>query len=636
MGFAVRLNPKKTDRIKEQEPYSVCDIEVAHWTRFLVIGHYDGKKFRHFNRISKYFDYVFNEPYLGKDNHPSGSWNMTKHGLKRVVYAHFGGKFDFMFLLDHLFFHTEYEIEEIIPRGSSLLCFEAVKPAVIKDNIEVEPERTIMFRDSAAMLPFGLRSLCESFHVDHLKLDIDYTKIKKVTAKLVRYLMHDCKGLYEVIEKYYGWDLVKRAGPSFTIAGQAMKVLKTMIDEPIYSLPPRVDHFVRKAYYGGRTEMFRPVFDGHKSHKKISCFDINSLYPTVMRLFEYAKAFDCFTSYYDPTRIGVFDAEVEVPESMWIPPLGVNHIINGKVKYIFPVGRFKGRWTTQEIEYARSVGVKILKTGNGALFHSGGRFFEKFVDTLYEIKQQAAPDSVDYVLAKLLLNSCYGRFGLILERENVVLDRGQAGARAFAEFSNIQKRMIKLVKEPKVLRTFNNVMVACGVTSNARIHMHPLFRKCGRDLYYTDTDSIFTSKNLGNVKGLGGMKCEYSAKTSCFLLPKTYIMDEVEGLKSKEGVEITKKVVMKGFDKKKIKDFELSDFTSALEGDLRRLIVTNEPKFATFKTAVAKGGFIRMTQTADPETGEPSTRQIRATYDKRTIVKAGTGFSTKPLCIDTL
>lgn len=637
MGYAIRLDPKKSDRIKATEPFSVCDIEVAHWTRFLVIGHYDGRKFRHFKRLQKYFDYLFDEPYLNTDEKTvTGAWGMGKNHLKRVVYAHFGGKFDFMFLLDHIFFHTDWEIEDIIPRGSSLLCFTLVKPAVIENNIQKEPEKRIMFRDSAAMLPFALRSLCENFHVDHLKLEIDYRRIKKVTPKLVRYLMHDCKGLYEVIEKYYGWDLIRRAGQSFTIAGQAMKVLRTMIDEPILSLPPRVDEFVRPAYFGGRTEMFRPVFDGRKMGKKVSCFDVNSLYPTVMRKHEYAKAFDTFTTKYHPDRLGVYDVTVEVPENMWVPPLGVKHEIRGQEKYIFPVGRFKTRCTTQEIEYARSIGVKILHTGRGALFHSGGHFFRRYVDTLYEIRERAASDSVDNVLAKLLLNSCYGRFGLIVERENVVLDRGQLGVKPFMQLTDKQRRIINLVKEPKILKTFTNVMVAEGVTANSRIHMHPLYMKCGKDLYYTDTDSLFTSKDLGNVKGLGGLKREYSGKTACFLLPKTYIVDDVEGLRGRDGKPVSKKVVMKGFEKKKIRDFEMDDFTCALEGDLRRLKVVNEPKFATFKTAVAKGRFIHMTHTRDPETGEPSTREIRAIYDKRQIIKTKEGFSTKPLVIDTL
>lgn len=646
MGFAIRLNPKKTDRVKASEPYSVCDIEVAHWTRFLVIGHYDGKKFRHFKRLHKYFDFLFNEPYMelgpkwdnGVIIQPrlTGAWQMRKHGMRRIVYAHFGGKFDFMFLLDHIFFKSDYEIREIIPRGSSLLCFELVKEAVYKDDVEIEPEKVIIFRDSAALLPFGLKSLCENFHVDHLKLDIDYTRIKKVTAKLVRYLMHDCKGLYEVIEKYYGWDLIKKAGPSFTIAGQAMKVLRTMIDEPIMSLKPRVDQFVRGAYYGGRTEMFKPLFDGGKQGGRIKCFDVNSLYPTMMRNHEYAIAFDCFTDKYCPNRLGVYDAEVEVPDTMWVPPLGVVHKVKGQEKFIFPTGRFQGRWTTQEIEYARGLGVKIIRTGRGALFHSGGHFFERYVDTLYEIRQRTDPDSVDNVLAKLLLNSCYGRFGLILERENVVLDRGQVGVRPFMQLTDRKKRIISLVKEPKILRTFTNVMVACAVTSNSRIHMHKIYTQCGRNLYYTDTDSIFTSRNLKSSKNLGGLKQEYSAGTACFLLPKTYIMDDVEGLKDRNGVVLDKKVVMKGFDRKKIKNFEMDDFLSALEGDLSRLKIVNEPKFATFKTAVAKGRFIHMTQTRDPKTGKPSTRQIRAAYDKRRIVKTSTGFTTEPLCIDTL
>jgi len=60
-----------------------------------------------------------------------------------------------------------------------------------------------------------------------------------------------------------------------------------------------------------------------------------------------------------------------------------------------------------------------------------------------------------------------------------------------------------------------------------------------------------------------------------------------------------------------------------LEGDLRRLSVNQEPKFATFKTALGKGKVLTML---------PGTlRGIRSMYDKRIIIKSNyQKYDTRP------
>ena len=82
-----------------------------------------------------------------------------------------------------------------------------------------------------------------------------------------------------------------------------------------------------------------------------------------------------------------------------------------------------------------------------------------------------------------------------------------------------------------------------------------------------------------------------------------------------------KKVTMKGFDRQKTKDFTVEDFQLGLEGDLRRLHVHQEPKFATFKTALGKGKILTMLPKSE--------RMIRSLYDKRIIEKSGSSYDTR-------
>lgn len=613
--------------------FRVCDIEVRDWVNFIVLGDYDGKEFTSYLDLKDYFNFL------------------RRLSGRQIVYAHFGGKFDFLFLIEFLFFKTDIEIVNMIPQGSRILCFEAHIPPRISKEVMAKWKRKIpkdeladyikdykrdhakiiYFRDSSAMLPFALRSLCENFKVEHLKLDIDYDTIKEATPELLKYLEYDCKGLWEVIHKYLSWPLIKQAGAGFTMAGQAMKVLKLFLDEPIRSLPQEVDDFVRPAYYGGRTEIFKPLFIGDKKNKKLNCFDVNSLYPTVMRLFEMPSGYSNFTSKYDGKAMGVFEATVDVPKGMYVPPLGTVIEMDGVKKYIFPTGRFSGKWTTLELEYARSIGVKIVKTGRGLIFTNGGNFFKNYIDTLYDIRQKSAKDSVDNLLAKLLMNSCYGRFGLNVNREEIIIDDGSAGVRNFMDIEGDKGKRIKLVTKPKTLNTFNNVGVALWVTAASRVFMHKIYSKCPETLYYTDTDSLFTTSEMPrDDKGLGGLKLEYAVGDACFLLPKTYVVkalenifDEFDEKGKKKKTKSNKKVVMKGFDKKKIQHFDVDDFVTALEGDLRRLKISYQPQgIKTFKTAIKKNRFVAKHDYA--------VRVIHAQYDKRRIFKTEKGWDSEP------
>lgn len=644
MSYVRKLTPMSErtllkNELKALPKFWVFDIESIKWMHLVTIGLTDGENFYEFGiQKSQYAKSMLFKPltrpvlqpwlrtfepatFKDKQEVLDRFFEMLIYdGQSKKVYAHFGGKFDFQFMFNYLFFHPDWVVESIIPRGSGVLCFDAI--------VEMGNGRKckISFNDSSAMLPFGLKSLTNNFKVESLKKEWDHRwTTPYATENLVNYLEFDCRGLHQVIEKYHQWPIIKRAGSSGTIAGQAMKVLRTMMQTEVWSLKPAVDRFVRTAYFGGRTEIFKPLFTGPG---KLRCYDVNSLYPTVMRdppcvadiPQGYPSKFKYFTFEYEPNGIGFFEAEVEVPDDMYVPPLGVVWKVNGHNKFIFPTGKFRGVWSTMDLEYAKTLGVKV-KTGRGVMFESQGNFFRKYVDELYEIREKSERESVDNVLAKLLLNSCYGRFGLRVDREGLVVDEGQEGLIEGTDNDGYTLEqngaLMRLLREPKTLETFNNVAVSAWVTSASRVFMHRKYMINPEALYYTDTDSEFTTDLYEDAKGLGGLKLEYDCESACFLLPKTYVIEgigeEFRKTDTPGKLKPDKKVTMKGFDRKKTGNFTVSDFMTALEGDLRRLSVTQDPKFATFKTALGKGKILTML----PST----TRGIRSMYDKRIIIK---------------
>lgn len=476
-------------------------------------------------------------------------------------------------------------------RGSSILFL----------SVRDRKGRKLTFRDSLALLPFSLSKLTEAFGVEHKKQTFDYDKIEKVTKDLLLYLESDCRGLYEVIEKFYSWELIKRAGGSYTLASQALRVFRTYMDREIPSLSPRLDSILRQGYYGGRTEIYRPIFE----RGTLNSYDVNSLFPFQMKEHEFPTAFDFATSKYYENRLGFYQCEVDAKES-YLPCLG---ILFDK-KYIFPNGKFKGLFTTAEINYARTCGVRI-RTRVGYLFKSGGKLFSSFIQDLYRIKEESREKAVDRTIAKLLLNSCYGRFGMRTERESLCIDDGKTSGLQHYMDLEIGGQLIPLMKQAVQIPTFSNVAISAYVTSYARIHMHRLMRPIESTIYYTDTDSIYTTSELPVGTGIGELKKESTCSSAVFLLPKTYATSNV--------------IHMKGFESRKVKDFSLDDFKTAFEGECQALKITTEPRFASLKTALKDKKIVTLTKAG--------TKEIRATYDKRIIFKKDGSWDSKPRMI---
>ncbi len=572
----MRRFPLKPLKRKDRpiKPFAVCDIESTKWTGFLVIGYYDGHHFKDFRTLKEFFAFL------------------QSRNESRDIFAHFGGIFDFIFLLQEIL-SNGWKVYDFIPRGSGILSF--------KVNIG---GHVLVFRDSSALLPFSLDRITTNFGVAHKKQSINHETIVEVTPQLLTYLEFDCRGLYESLEKFWTWPQIKQSGQAYTLASQALRILRTYLSDAVPALSKKEDTFVRKAYFGGRTEIFIPFYESKTV--PLNVYDVNSLYPFCMLENMPGKVLG-FTHEYSKKKQGFYNCEVQAPIDSYIPCLGI--LQDGK--YLFPTGEFEGVYSTIEIEYAKTQGYKI-RTGEGITFESAGPIFKEYVQDFYKIREKSEKDSVDNTIAKLLLNSLYGRFGLRTTRENLAFDSGQTGVTEHLEIK-AGEFTYRLVKTPKEIETFTHVGVAAWVTSLARIHMHKIFMEAPNEIFYTDTDSLFTTRDLIQSTGLGGLKLEYRTNSACFLLPKTYI--------SGEGSQ--KKIVMKGFDKKKIQHFTLDDFKSALEGDLKHLKIVQEPKFAKIRTALKTLGLVSMTKA--------STRQIRSKYDKREVYKEHGAFKTRPL-----
>lgn len=629
-----------------EKEFEVADIEANYWTQEMLVGHYDGHTFRYFENSKEFLDFLF------------------ERRTSCTIYAHNGGAYDFLFFLQCLvrnFRPGEYEIHKFIPRGSSILTYQ-----IVKSHETVGPrggrktkKQRITFVDSLALLPMGLKKITESFGVESAKGEWDHDRYKYVCPELLEYLELDCKGLYESLKVFFNWPMVRRVKPSMTMASQALKIFQTTMIKNIMPLRGWDEEFVRGGYFGGRTEIFKPFYihksspaisqssllKNIKSDKLLNYYDVNSLYPFVMRDNRFPVEIDERPMQIKWDKLGMWDCEVEVPKNMWVPPLGLAMYIDPKSKevlpstqnkpgkFIFPVGTFRGRWTTDELHYACSLGVKIKKCYGGVTFKDGGTIFKDFIEMLYAIRIDPKSSPVDNMIAKLLMNSCYGRFGINTLREQMVIDDGQAeilGSAWEFPFSDSQNNVFKMrfAKVEEEVEMFTNVSIAAYVTSYSRIHMHKQYMKC-KELFYTDTDSILTTTEFEQGKKLGEMKLEFQAELGCFLLPKSYSLvptaEWAKKLKIKEG---SAKTALKGvsLSKEHVGRLNPMDFLAAYEGDFKALKFEVPAKMARMSTAMRHGTFLHVS--------EASEKQIQATYDKREIIKNNRSFTTEPLIIN--
>ncbi|MGE4109024.1 MAG: DNA polymerase [Bacteriovoracia bacterium] len=576
-GYRPALAPLKYP--KHAEPFAVLDIEGRDWIHHVLTGTYDGKEYRHFKRHGDFLRYAFNQP-------------------TNQYFAHFGGIYDFLFTLDcALSSLGNYRLIELIPRGSGILSFTLESGG-----------RRITFRDSSALFPFGLKKLAASFGVVTQKGELDFSKIRGITQKLIDYNAADCKALWESLDAFYSTELIRRCGPKTTLASQAMQFLRTTLKEKISGLSDGHDYYVRKAYAGGRVEIFRPLFLGPF---ELHCYDFNSLYPAVMQSAIPPTEVVDVQDAWNEEDLGFVDCDVEVPDQ-YMPPLWVREWQDAagkpQTKMIFPTGKLRGRWPSVELKHAIACGARIVKVRSFLKMRAQGEIFRDFVTELYALRKSST-DPVQNVTAKLLMNSCYGRMGMRKDQEKLELDMGQAGTPL--PFIQLRSGEIRLIRVPTTSKGFSNVAIAAWITALARIRLHGILRSNSDSAYYCDTDSIFTTQGLSAGDDLGSLKLEYSVKSACFILPKTYIAGSI--------------VKAKGIPKEKITALALDDFTKALEGDRSALKFDLDQKMLRMRSAIQKGKLLTLSKSG-------AIKRIVSSYDKRTLYKDESGvWNSRPI-----
>lgn len=407
-----------------------------------------------------------------------------------IVYAHNGGRFDYM---QPGFLESIEALEEVLIINGRLAKFRI-------GNCE--------FRDSVNILPVRLKDL-------GCKDEIDYAKMEKEIRRqhwqeIIRYLRQDCVGLWETITKYHA-----EYGRGVTLAGNAMKYWKTLTRTE----PPRTDKEFYQSmapyYYGGRVECF------HKGEifEPFQVADINSAYPFAM-LHEHPIS--------TLPNLRKFDGQF-IPQGFYTveaDSLGA-FPFRDKQKLVFP--------SDGERRVFNVTGWEILTAQETSAFqnwtvHNQVTFdetinFRSYVHHFYLLKQAAAKGTAEYIFAKLFMNSLYGKFGANPEKYKtfrVVPPEYREAAEADTETGwsfHGELGPWLLMGEPldEMAQHYYNVATAASITGFVRAylwrHIHAI-QNHGHALY-CDTDSIAFAGPLPSPMTVGKELGEWDVEAQC-------------------------------------------------------------------------------------------------------------------------
>jgi hypothetical protein len=375
----------------------------------------------------------------------------------------------------------------------------------------------------------------------------------------------------------------------------------------------------------------------------IYAYDVNSLYPFVMKAFKYPIGSPTYFEgdiLKDPQLInpfGFFYVDVVTPMDLKHPILQLHHKTSHGVRTISPLGKFSGWFFSEELYNAQNFGYKftILK---GYLFKSD-YIFKDYVEDLYNLRLQYDKSNPMNYTAKLLLNSLYGRFGMddIFNRLAIVHQKelkeieqnfnitsvtflsntSKKGDQYLVSFNDPEDRII--TKMDGYNETHNvNIAIASAVTAYARIHMSQFKNNPSLpNLYYTDTDSAFfdgpiPDSFISSTK-LGAFKLEGVYDQAIFLAPKVYALKN-----NQESI-----IKIKGVSKEAIQNnnITLESLEALLIKDSN--IQINQNKWFRY---LDKGTINILDQTYD----------LKVTSNKRELIYSEDGkfIGTNPLKID--
>lgn len=528
---------------------AVWDIECEDWDQFVVGGIY------------------------WKGGAYSEFWHENEDDFVRslmecrgTIWAHFAGGYDMKWFLDRA--KKRVRDVQIVHAGQARI-------------ISLDFGHLLMC-DSYALAPMKLKDFTKGLGVEKEELDLPcvcgedcggYCSITRHMGpqyrKIVsRYLRADNESLYKALTTLSEYAADHDLDLGRTIGSSAWRNVQRTVGIPSaasgeYALDAGRYKYAARSYYGGRCQLYRrfvfpdgiggfseATLDGHEQ-------DVNSMYPWSLKTFalpygDHRMSFGrSARSLYSHETPGIYRATVEVPEC-FIPPLPVRY--NNGMSIAYPTGKFSGIWTLPELIHAESTGAKV-HVSDALTWETSIILFTEWIDKLWDLRIKAPFGGKKGPIGtwlKLYMNSLTGKFGSKPEKTQLIYNPSEirdcdCKCRSCGILARKCKCPIEKFNPPEIckcdpmyqvsdsvwstqlwrIEDCAHVQFSAYLTANARVALHKAQISDGRGgetVFYSDTDSIYSTEKLKQNIGKDLGQFDYGGEVKSFIgiAPKVY------------------------------------------------------------------------------------------------------------------
>jgi hypothetical protein len=246
-------------------------------------------------------------------------------------------------------------------------------------------------------------------------------------------------------------------------------------------------------------------------------------------------------------------------------------------------------FNSEILKEARNTNNVEIKIHYGYKFERGKEVFTKYIEKYFDLKFKSDNNEGRRLLAKLMQNSLYGRFGLkyrpsitkivsIEQAKELILKYQVIDNFKFdddLEFIKYNNEPSDILKETdieeynKILNSQDNnkedfinrsLPISAMITGYASCFMNKFLNLPNNECYYTDTDSLvlihpldskYVGNNIGQFKFLGKIKRGYfiAPKLYCIILDNGNTIIKAKGINNKYLNENDFKEMLYGINK---------------------------------------------------------------------------------------
>jgi len=482
----------------------------------------------------------------------------------------------------------------------------------------------VMFADSLNIYQTSVKAIGEILGINKLEMNSKFGQNKrfKYGQTEIDYCYRDCEIVWLALEKIF--TMVESVRP--TLASLSMLYYRRFYMPYSFAYNDLSIKFF-DSYFGGRVEAFK------LGETWSSKYDINSMYPYVMTYAKFPNPKFVKKSHATTVKGLLHDLKYYEGQAT----IKVEHKVNQfgflpvkkDGKLVFPNGVFSGTWCFPEIRFAlKKKIIKILEVGEVLISYPMETPFKKFAFELYDKRMKS--EGIEKTNLKLILNSLYGKWGQREKYKEIYFDEVPLD---FIELLNEQQipyelKMFNKVRTDCYLHVFKPIKInkdytkvtiddkgfsnkihsippfSSYITSHARVYLlENILKYQKQNVTYVDTDCVCMEKEVNIIDSL---------ELGSFKKEKEYLSG-IFGNKNYSEVKFDK-------DGEKVNNRKIK----GIPKDAKKI---GENKYE-FKTFVKTKRAIRQNKLAGSR--EVATRELKAVYDKRTILKNG---KTKPLVL---